>query len=236
MTAVHRLAGREKITVVSPDRFVDRIRLHQFVAGSWTEDRVALALSGLLPADAVHVTGSAIAVAPGRVVLDNGSHLLADHVVVAAGSGEGGGVTNLDSRRQVRCDLETLGPGSFVRIDGTGHTGVELAAEIGERRPDLRILQVDPADVLPRVTERARRAVRRDFEQQDHHRDVQQTGDNTKHFRATYHPVRNTIELIIVPVEQTQLLGHPCAQCESSCSTSLRHRQCRRCDRTAVPP
>lgn len=160
MTAAHRLHGKADVTVVSPtDRFVDRIRLHQFAAGSWSEAAVAPALAEVLPPGAVHVLGTVTAVGPGRVRLEDGRVLTADHIIVAAGSGVGGGVTNLESSRRLRRELAELGAGSLVRIDGAGHTGVETAAEIAEQRPDLRIVLVDPAGVLPHVGGRARRRV-----------------------------------------------------------------------------
>lgn len=162
LTAAHRFAGKAEVTVVAPsDRFVDRIRLHQFAAGTCTEEQVAPVLHSVLPSDAVHIVGSAVTVLPGKVILLDGRELTADHIVVAAGSGLGAGVTNLESSRQVRTELEGLAPGSVVQINGAGHTGVELAAELAEQRPDLRITLIDPAGLLPRVSVRARRKASR---------------------------------------------------------------------------
>jgi NADH dehydrogenase len=162
LSAAHRLSGRADIVVVSPgSRFVDRIRLHQFAAGGCTEDQVAPRLTDVLPASARHVEGTVVAVEPGRVLLDGGTQLTADHIIVSAGSGIGGGVTNLESSREVRDRLALLSAGSLVRIDGAGHTGVELASEIAECRPDVNVVLTDPAGLLPRMSETAQRKARR---------------------------------------------------------------------------
>ena len=161
MTAAHRLGEKAEVTIVSPEaRFVDRIRLHEFAAGGCSEGEVAPEICGLLPKGASHVQGRAKAVEPGRVHLHDGTELVVDHVIVAAGSGVGSGVTSLESSRRLRSDLALLPAGAAVRINGAGHTGVELAAELAERRPDLHILLVDPAGLLPRVSERAQREAR----------------------------------------------------------------------------
>ena len=161
LTAAHRFCGKAELTVVSPgDRFVDRIRLHQFAAGGWSVDQVAPPLSEVLPVGAKHVPALVTAVQPGRVTLDDGRELVADHVVVAAGSGVGPGVTSLESSVHVRGDLLALRRGSLVHIRGAGHTGVELAAEVAERRPDLDVVLTDPAGVLPRMGSDARSKAR----------------------------------------------------------------------------
>ena len=165
MTTAHRLKGKAELTVVAPtDRFVDRIRLHQFAAGTCREEEVAPSLAEMLPPGVTHVLGTVTAVKPGHVLLDDGRDLSADHVVVAAGSGIGAGVTNLSSSRNLRRQLSQLRAGAVVRIDGAGHTGVELASELAETSPDLKIFLVDPAGVLPRASEPARRRVHRHLE------------------------------------------------------------------------
>ncbi|MEU5879404.1 FAD-dependent oxidoreductase [Spirillospora sp. NPDC047279] len=86
LSAAKRLAGHAAVTVVNPrDEFVERIRLHQLVAGG---DDATLPLTSLLvPGTAfVQATAETIDAAGRRVALSTGEEIGYDHLIYAAGS------------------------------------------------------------------------------------------------------------------------------------------------------
>lgn len=162
MTAAHRLAGRAHVTVVNPiDRFVDRIRLHQYLAGTWDRERVAPSLRESLPNGADLIVARVAGVGPGWARLTTGETMEADHIVLAVGSGAGGGIGTVAGVDVLRRQLEDLSSGDTVRVLGAGHTGVEVAAELLYARPELQVELVDPQGVLPRMPVRAQKYAER---------------------------------------------------------------------------
>lgn len=139
MTAVGRLAGKAHVILINPvDVFVDRIRLHEYVAGTSL------------------VVDTAVEVGPGRVDLASGRTIRADHVIAAIGSGASAGMGSFATASRLRNAVARCAPGDRVNILGAGHTGTEMAAEIATARPDLQLTLTDPNGLLPSSSTPAR--------------------------------------------------------------------------------
>jgi NADH dehydrogenase FAD-containing subunit len=142
--AANRLTSRRDVavTLINPrPRFVDRIRLHQDVAGDLDAElpyarvlnpRVRLRLG----------TAARIDAAGRRVVLQDATTLAYDHLICAVGSGSalprvpGAAehalpLASLEEARRLRTAL-LASPDARVTVVGAGPTGIELAAELAE--------------------------------------------------------------------------------------------------------
>lgn len=133
------------ITLVNPrPEFVERIRLHQFAAG--TGD--ASIDFGSLLGDGIRLvvdTATRIDTAARTVRLASGSALDYDHVIYAVGSTgatrspvPGAAefafpIAEFESARRLRTRLEELPPAAEVVVVGAGLTGTETAAELAEQ-------------------------------------------------------------------------------------------------------
>ncbi|MGV0853310.1 NAD(P)/FAD-dependent oxidoreductase [Mycolicibacterium phlei] len=137
------------ITLVNPrPHFVERIRLHQFVAGTYvpTVDYGALLGEGIrLVVD----TATRIDTADRRIELASGATLDYDYVIYAVGSSTAFpssvpgaaefaySVAELESAQRLRDVLDALEPDVAptppVTVVGGGFTGVETAAELAEQ-------------------------------------------------------------------------------------------------------
>lgn len=133
------------ITLVNPrPKFVQRLRLHQFAAG--TGD--ATADYGPLLGDGVRLvvdSATRIDVAAGRVLLESGDTLDYDYVIYAVGSTGAvpadlpGAVefaypmAEFESARLLRDALDAADPEDPVTVVGAGLTGIEMAAELAEQ-------------------------------------------------------------------------------------------------------
>ncbi|MDN5779853.1 MAG: FAD-dependent oxidoreductase [Humibacillus sp.] len=158
IAAANSLARRRvQVTVINPvPFFVDRIRLHEVVAGSRTPQAATVSLSRMLDPRVGLVLGTAVHVRDHEVELQDGRRREADHVLIAAGSGAGNGVTSFEGASNLRLRVAALDAGARVRVLGAGLTGVEVATALAGRRPDLRIRLVDPKGLLPGMGTRAR--------------------------------------------------------------------------------
>ncbi|MEV0630826.1 NAD(P)/FAD-dependent oxidoreductase [Nonomuraea wenchangensis] len=170
--AANRLRQRDDVdvTLVNPrPEFVERIRLHQFVArtGEATVDYGTLLGEGvrLVVDSAARIDGAARAVR-----LASGRTLDYDHVIYAVGST--GGVPSvpgaaefafdlaeLESARRLRARLEELPLDAPVTVVGGGLTGVETAAELAER--GRRVTLVCGRSLAPYLSAGGRRYVAR---------------------------------------------------------------------------
>ncbi|SEL16543.1 NAD(P)/FAD-dependent oxidoreductase [Nonomuraea pusilla] len=145
--AANRLRMRDDvdITLVNPrPEFVERIRLHQFAAG--TGD--ATIDYGTLLGEGVHLvvdSATRIDTAARRVRLESGRTLDYDYVVYAVGSTRavpssvpgaaefGFDIAEFEYARRLRARLEELPLDAPVTVVGGGLTGVETAAELAEQ-------------------------------------------------------------------------------------------------------
>ncbi|MGI3784187.1 MAG: NAD(P)/FAD-dependent oxidoreductase [Janthinobacterium lividum] len=140
--AANRLTQRRDVRVrlVNPrPAFVERIRLHQLVAGSHP---AVVDYADVLAAAVELVVGTAtrIDAAGRRVELASGDSLAYDHLVYALGSGSADPrvpgaaelvfpVAGLEQAQRLRAALEA-DPAAAVTVVGAGPTGIEVAAEL----------------------------------------------------------------------------------------------------------
>ncbi|AKU93878.1 NADH dehydrogenase [Labilithrix luteola] len=165
-----RKTGDVDVTLLTAEPFfVERIRLHQDVAGPL---RRRTPLAKIFAGTSVQVRSGHVEgfdFDARKALVRDGSHESFDELVVATGSiassGPFDGKTDAYSCASeadalaLRARLET--PGLRVVIVGGGLTGVELASELGERRSDLRVTLVTSDEVAPMLSEGGRAYVRR---------------------------------------------------------------------------
>lgn len=141
--AANRLAGQGMdVRLVNPvPRFIERIRLHEYAAGTRTDPSVEFG-SLLHPAvELVQAEAETIDAAGRRVHLREGGSLGYDWLIYAVGSGSGGvpagalAPDRLDGAGPVRERLQALAPGEPVAVVGGGLTAVEVAAETAHAWP-----------------------------------------------------------------------------------------------------
>ncbi len=167
--AANRLAGRlgrrARITVIEERaELVHRVRLHEVLAGGPGK---SFPLAALLHREVHHVRARATRIdATSRYVeLEGGSREPFDHLVVAVGSrpvgaipgalSHGGGITSPEAALRAHERLVSLGERERVVVIGGGLSGVEVATEIAERHPRLRVVLL-ARTVLPGLSARAR--------------------------------------------------------------------------------
>lgn len=155
-----------RVTVVNPRaEFVERIRLHQLVAGNHPATRP---LTSRLPKGAEFVQDSVTAIDAGArtLALAGGGTLDFDHLIYAVGSRSrldvmpGAAehavtVGSLDDARTFRARYTALPDGSTITVVGAGLTGLELATELAEAGAH-RVRLVGDGPVAPSVGPRAR--------------------------------------------------------------------------------
>ncbi len=132
-----------ELTVVNPRAdFVERVRLHQQIAGTGS---AATPLTSML-AETIHtVLGSVNKIGDGSLTLEDGASLDFDYLLLAVGStvrAPAGGtvpVGTWEGAQQSRAALAELPGGSVVTVVGGGLTGIEVVSEVAEARPDLRV-------------------------------------------------------------------------------------------------
>ncbi|TCJ99806.1 NAD(P)/FAD-dependent oxidoreductase [Nocardia alba] len=139
---LHRKAPDARITVVNPRAvFIERVRLHEQLAGSGTADRP---LTEMLRDGIAVETASVDKIGDGALTLDDGRSLDFDHAILAAGSIANPlagtiAIGTWEGAEQARIALEALPAGAIVTVIGGGLTGIETVTEIAEARPDLRL-------------------------------------------------------------------------------------------------
>lgn len=147
-----------RVTLVNErDVFVDRIRLHEVVAGVRAPEAATRPLTDTVPGAEV-VTARVEAVGEDEhqawAQLEDGRRLQADQLVLATGSAAGAG--SWDWARRHRRALEALPAGARVEVVGAGWTGLETSAEVAERRPDLSVTLIDARPIGHTFSERGR--------------------------------------------------------------------------------
>ncbi len=149
-------------------QFVERIRLHQHIAGTGHALRP---LRDLLHPGVEVVVGGAerIDAAVRAVAMTGGEQLSYERLVLATGSISTAPAGSWDvglpgPAEQARRHLASLAPGSTVAVVGGGLTGVETATEVAGARPDLTVELVTGsllADLSAATVARAERTLRR---------------------------------------------------------------------------
>ena len=150
--AANRLTKREDITItlVNPrDHFVERIRLHQLVAGS---SEAVVAYADVLNPRVELVVDSADAIDAGArtVTLASGREMAYDHLIYAVGSFGAGqvpgsaqhayGITTFEEAIRLRDVLDVTGSDARVSVVGGGPTGIEVASELAELGRDVALI------------------------------------------------------------------------------------------------
>ena len=166
LLAANRSAARgHQVTLINDrDRFVDRIRLHEIVAGTRPLELVTPRLADLLDRRIELLLGRAQRVESGCVQLADGRRVQAEHVVIATGSGAAHGPGSLEWATRAHAGLTQLSDGAQVVVLGGGPTGIEVATEVAEARPDLRIVLADPVTPGAALSPRGRRHLAAAFE------------------------------------------------------------------------
>ncbi|TDD87679.1 dehydrogenase [Actinomadura darangshiensis] len=163
--AANRLAKKvpdAEITVVNPrPDFVERVRLHQQLAGT---GRAATPLTEMLR-DGIAARQAAVEkIGDGTVVLEGGESLDFDHLILAVGSTLSPlpgtvPIGTWEGAEQARAALAGLPAGGTVTVVGAGPTGIETAAEVAYARPDLGVRLVGQ-NLAATLSDGARRRVR----------------------------------------------------------------------------
>jgi NADH dehydrogenase len=163
-----RMRADVDITLVNPrPKFVERIRLHQFVAGNYD----ATVDYGTLLGEGVRlVVDSAVRIdtATRQVGLASGRALDYDYVIYAVGSTGAvpaavpGAVefaypiAELELAQRLRNAIDELHPDAPITVVGAGLTGTETAAELAEQ--DHRVTLVCGGKLVPTLSEPGRRS------------------------------------------------------------------------------
>jgi len=157
-----RLRGDVDVTLVNPrPMFVERIRLHQFAAGTGTAtvDYATLLGEGIrLVTDAAE----RIDAADRKVLLASGGTLDFDYLIYAVGSGTAAPefaypVADFEHAVRLRGALDELHPDAPVTVVGAGLTGIETASELaGQGR---RVTLVCGGVLGPSLSRPGRRSV-----------------------------------------------------------------------------
>jgi NADH dehydrogenase len=172
VSAAKRLArGTPQVTIVNPRvDFVERIRLHQLMAGNHP---ATVPLTSLLPRSTAFVQDSAtkIDAAQQTVTLTGGETLDFDYLIYAVGSRSrldaipgarehAATVGDLESAVTAREQFHRLPNGTSVTVVGGGLTGVEVASELAELgKRTIRLVSAEP--VAAGVSDKGRRYIRR---------------------------------------------------------------------------
>jgi NADH:ubiquinone reductase (H+-translocating) len=159
------------ITLVNPrPKFVERIRLHQFVAGNYD----ATVDYGRLLGEGVHLVvdnADRIDTAERKVRLASGRTLDYDYVIYAVGSTGVAPSTvpgaaefaypigELEYAERLRAKLEELRPDAPITVVGAGLTGTETAAELAEQGHAVTL--VCGGTLVPSLSEPGRRSIAR---------------------------------------------------------------------------
>lgn len=171
--AANRLAGSKhdlKVSVINPVAdFVERIRLHEAAAGSRATAAVPMnsVLSGRVDfiedsASRIDPNDRCVRFASGRAPMGY------DDLLYAVGSGQASsgvpdgayGFGDAKSAVRLRTRLLRLDRGATVSIVGAGLTGIELAAEVAQQYPQLRVRLISRGPIAGDLSDSGMQAVR----------------------------------------------------------------------------
>ncbi|MCC3301611.1 NAD(P)/FAD-dependent oxidoreductase [Arthrobacter sp. zg-Y895] len=168
--AANRLAANGRpgldVVLVTPElRFVERIRLHEYTAGTRADATVDFA--SILHPGVRRISDSAVEIRPDRrtVQLAGGAEAGYDYLVYAVGSAAGTApdgalrIEQLEGAAAARSELAALPAGARVAVVGGGLTAVETAAETAGNFEHLQVSLHSAAPVVPRLGTQTRRSV-----------------------------------------------------------------------------
>ncbi|MCS3781436.1 NAD(P)/FAD-dependent oxidoreductase [Tsukamurella ocularis] len=167
--AANRLVKKADVdvTVVNPrPGFVERVRLHEHIAGSGS---AVTPLTEMLDPRIRLVVGTVDKIGDGTVLLADGTSLPFDRAIYAAGGAPTAPsgthvVGTLETAEEARRALAALPDGAAVTVVGGGLTGIETAAEVAETRPALRVRLLSAGEVGASLGTGARARVRRELD------------------------------------------------------------------------
>ncbi|WP_433622892.1 NAD(P)/FAD-dependent oxidoreductase [Nocardia sp. CA-120079] len=139
---VARKVKDAEVTVINPrPDFVERVRLHQQIAGTYS---AATPLAEVLREGITARVGTVDKIGDSTIALADGERIDFDYAFLAVGSTVSPipgtvPVGTWEGAQQARAALGRLTSGDHVTVIGGGPTGIETAAEIAEARPDLRV-------------------------------------------------------------------------------------------------
>ncbi|WP_327352439.1 NAD(P)/FAD-dependent oxidoreductase [Streptomyces sp. NBC_01304] len=160
-----KMTGAE-ITVINPRAdFVERVRLHQQVAGTAV---AATPLTGMLGKGITARVATVDKIGDGTVVLDDGESIDFDYAFLAVGSTVRPlpgtvPIGTWEGAEEAREALAALPAGSTVTVVGGGATGIETASEVAEARSDLKV-RIVGSSVAESYSGTARQLVRTGLE------------------------------------------------------------------------
>jgi NADH:ubiquinone reductase (H+-translocating) len=164
-----RMRADVDITLVNPrPKFVERIRLHQHVAGNYdaTADYGTLLGQGV---SLVVDSATRIDTAARKVELASGASLDYDFVIYAVGSTgavpaavPGAAefaypIAELEAAQRLRAAIDELHPDAPITVVGAGLTGIETASEMAEQGRAVTL--VCGAQLAPSLSEPGRRSI-----------------------------------------------------------------------------
>ncbi|SDK51631.1 NADH dehydrogenase, FAD-containing subunit [Nocardioides sp. YR527] len=171
--AANRLTKRDDIaiTLVNPrEHFVERIRLHELVAGS---SEAVVAYSDVL-AERVGLvvdTVSAIDAGARTIALGSGQEMAYDYLVYAVGSAgttraagaaeHAFGISTYEEATRLKAALETAPADAPVVVVGGGPTGIEVSSELAEAGRNVSLICGDRLG--PWLHEKGRAVAERDL-------------------------------------------------------------------------
>ncbi|KAD3633023.1 FAD-dependent oxidoreductase [Arthrobacter yangruifuii] len=168
--AANRLAGSGRpgldVVLVTPEpRFVERIRLHEYTAGTCADATVDF--DSILHPGVCRISGRAERILSGErtVHLTGGAEAGYDYLVYAVGSAAGTApdgalrIEQLDGAAAARRELAALPAGARVAVVGGGLTAVETAAEAAGSYAHIRVSLHSAGPIVPRLGARTRRSV-----------------------------------------------------------------------------
>ncbi|TWS21882.1 dehydrogenase [Tsukamurella sputi] len=160
-------AADVEVVVVNPRAdFVERVRLHEHIAGSGT---ALTPLTGMLDPRIRLVVGAVDKIGDGTLLLADATSLPFDRAIYAAGGAPTApsgayAVGTIETAESARQALAGLSDGAAVTVVGGGLTGIETAAEVAESLPGLRVRLLSEGEVGASLGPGARARVRRELE------------------------------------------------------------------------
>lgn len=179
VVAALRLAGKvakhAEITLINARRnFVHRIRNHQLAVQQDFRQYSIPELLGKRPVRFVEGRVLSIDLERHSVAVENGESIAYDKLVYALGSiaakpsipgisEHAYGIADIADAERLAVRMASLPAGAQAIVIGGGLTGIEMATELAESRPDLRVTLVTEGLVGERLSERGRAYLHQSF-------------------------------------------------------------------------